>query len=240
MGLTQERILIVEDETEIRELITLQLQRDGYVVEAVGTGEQALQAATKNQYDLFVLDWMLPGLSGLEIARYLRQKSSQKTVPILMVTARVAPGDIISGLEAGADDYVSKPFDASVLLARVRALIRRTRLQKEQKDASEVKHLKVGELQMDLDSHEVHCCNEQVYLTPSEFKLLQTLISQSGKVHTREALIQEVQGTGVTVVDRAIDTHIFGLRKKLGACADVIETIRGIGYRVKPIEAQQS
>jgi two-component system phosphate regulon response regulator PhoB len=234
MVLPRERVLVVEDEKDVRDLIVLQLQRDGYLVETASSGEEGARIIQQNKYDLILLDWMLPGVSGLELARIIRNKSQQTKVPVLMVTARADSGDIIAGLEAGADDYVTKPFDTSVLMARVRSLLRRSRLQTEEL-AKPRNKLTVGGLELDLEAHEVHCDGVMVHLTPSEFKLLQTLISSAGKVLTREALIQEVQGEGVSVVDRAIDTHVFGLRKKLGNCADLIETIRGIGYRVKNV-----
>jgi len=232
----RERILIVEDEAEIRDLITLQLQREGYFVDALASGEEAVRQLSHQKYQLVMLDWMLPGLNGIEITRFIRTKSEQKNIPILMVTARVESSDIVLGLSAGADDYLPKPFDVKVLIARTRALLRRTQLQEQYATNGPSKFLEVGGLKVDIDGHEVSCNGLQVHLTTSEFKLLQVMMSQSGKVFTRESLIKEVQGSGVSVVDRAIDTHIFGLRKKLGECADVIETIRGVGYRVKPID----
>lgn len=229
--LAREKILVVEDEQEIQDLIVMQLQRDGYAVQALGSGEEAVNYLAKEKFDLVVLDWMLPGVSGLELVRIIRHKSSQPSLPILMVTARVESGDIISGLEAGADDYVTKPFDSSVLLARVRSLLRRSRVLGA--DQKPLNVLSSGGVKVDLEAHEVTCDGDRIHLTPSEFKLLSTLLMHSGKVFTRESLIAEVQGEGVSVVDRAIDTHVFGLRKKLGMCGDVIETVRGIGYRVK-------
>lgn len=235
MALNREKILVVEDEQDVRDLILLQLQRDGYLVDPAASGEAGLQRLSQEQYDLVLLDWMLPGVSGLEIARFIRSRSQTPTVPILMVTARADSGDIIAGLEAGADDYVTKPFDTSILMARVRSLLRRTKLHEQQSKAPKTK-LKIDGLLLDLEAHQVFCEEQLVHLTPSEFKLLHTLVQSAGKVLTREALINEVQGTGVSVVDRAIDTHVFGLRKKLGPCADLIETIRGIGYRMKSPE----
>lgn len=230
--INRERVLVVEDEQDVRELIIIQLQRDGYIVDSASSGEEGVQKLMSNSYDLVLLDWMLPGVSGLEIARILRSKSPTASIPILMVTARAESGDIISGLESGADDYVTKPFDTTVLMARVRSLLRRSKLQAEVL-ARPRKKLRIDGLELDLEAHEVRVDGDLVHLTPSEFKLLQTLMQNSGRVLTREALMGEVQGEGVSVVDRAIDTHVFGLRKKLGTCADLIETIRGIGYRVR-------
>ena len=238
MVLPRERVLVVEDEKEIRELLVIQLQRDGFVVDAFGDGEQAVRQLEQEAYQLVLLDWMLPGASGLEIAKHIRSQSKHSRVPILMVTARVEPGDIISGLEAGADDYITKPFDSSILMARVRALVRRARVQNEERKTKPTT-LDVAGIKLNIPEHRVTCGGDEVHLTPSEFKLLETFMQNVGKVFTRESLIFEVQGSGVSVVDRAIDTHIFGLRKKLGEYADFVETVRGVGYRVKAPEQNQ-
>jgi two-component system phosphate regulon response regulator PhoB len=232
------KILIVEDESDIRELISLHLQREGYRVDEVADGESGLSriGVSDSEYDLLILDWMLPGTSGIEITRKIRAKDGAlRNVPILMVTARAEPADIVLGLEAGADDYVTKPFEVPVLLARVRASLRRgamLRLKQESAGVSEPL-LVAGELTMNTQTYEVSCGGEKVPLTPSEFKLLSALMKNQGKVMTRAKLIDEVQGSDVSVVDRTVDTHVFGLRKKLGACGELIETIRGVGYRVK-------
>lgn len=237
-----ERILVVEDESEIRDLIVLHLKRDGHTaLDAVGSVEEAFPLLDAHQYSLVVLDWMLPGMSGVEMARRLRAKADRDNLAILMVTARAEAGDIVAGLEAGADDYLSKPFEPAVLIARVRALLRRHRRPTASAVAGAgatsgdaiIESFTIGDLSIDSATYEVKCAGEQVALTPSEFKLLQTLAQNRGRVLTRESLIQHVQGEGVSVVGRTVDTHVFGLRKKLGSCADVIETVRGIGYRVK-------
>lgn len=227
-----ERVLVVEDEKDIADLMCLHLKREGHDVEVVEDGEEALRRLQTNRYRLLVLDWMLPGVSGLDLCKKLRSEKggfASAAVPILIVTARAHTSDIVLGLEMGADDYLTKPFEIPVLIARVRALLRRTQLA-EQPATS--KYL-AGELEVDAETYQVKCSEEDVQLTPSEFKLLLALLKNRGRVLTRERLIDLVQGEGVTVIDRAIDTHIFGLRKKLGGCADVVETIRGVGYRVK-------
>jgi two-component system phosphate regulon response regulator PhoB len=237
MSDVQDRILVVEDETEIRALIVLHLKRGGHAVDAVGSVEEALPLLETNTYALVVLDWMLPGISGVELARKIRAKSDRDDLAILMVTARAEATDIVLGLDAGADDYLSKPFEPQVLIARVKALLRRHRrpaaAASAQGAGAVVESFQIGELSIDAGTYEVKCAGELVALTPSEFKLLQTLAQNRGRVLTRESLIQHVQGEGVSVVGRTVDTHVFGLRKKLGECADVIETVRGIGYRVK-------
>lgn len=223
--MTKSRILVVEDENDIRELIVLHLSREGHEVEATSSGLEALEKLKNGGFNLAVIDWMLPEMSGLEIIKEIRKSNAYRDLAILMVTAKSANSDIILGLESGADDYLTKPFELSVLTARARALLRRT-------DKKDKKKLELGNLTIDEEAHEAFCGGETIQLTPYEFKLLLTLVQNKGRVLTRDKLIQEVQGGGVAVVERAIDTHVFGLRKKLGACSDLIETVRGVGYRV--------
>lgn len=237
------KILVVEDETDVRDLMTLHLKREGFEAVIASDGEEAIRLLRENAYDLVVLDWMLPGVSGLEICKQINRK-----YPVLMVTARADTTDIVLGLEMGADDYVTKPFEIPVFMARVRALLRRgplptfsgaESLLKPSKPSSNLNDpsekfelIELGALRVKVEAHQVFCGNEEIPLTPSEFKLLTALVRNRGRVLTRDRLIELVQGQGVAVVDRAIDTHVFGLRKKLGPCADLIETIRGVGYRV--------
>jgi two-component system phosphate regulon response regulator PhoB len=231
------RLMLVEDELDIQDLIALHLKREGYTVDCVADGEEALRKLRKQDpslaYDLLVLDWMLPGASGLDITRALRGMDTTRNLPILMVTARMETTDIVLGLEAGADDYVTKPFEIPVLMARVRTLLRRSLRDRDAEPADTDGVIHLGPLTIDSNAYEVKCGADPIQLTPSEFKLLHALAQNKGRVLTRDRLIDCVQGAGVTVVDRAIDTHVFGLRKKLGACSDVIETVRGVGYRVR-------
>ncbi len=236
------QILLIEDEQDIRELIGLHLRREGYQVDEAPQGDEGLNllGAKKGAYDLVIVDWMLPEVSGIEIVRHLQQQLGSKAPPVLMVTARVEAADIVLGLEAGADDYLTKPFEVPVLLARVRALLRRRAKAAGAPAPSAVSkllELRVGPVTIRPEAHEVLCGDQPVSLTPYEFKLFLALAQNEGKVLTREKLIDMVQGSGVVVVDRAIDTHVFGLRKKLGDCAAVIETIRGVGYRVRDASA---
>lgn len=224
------KVLIVEDEKDIADLMSIHLKREGIEVEVAENGEQAFNFLDKQEFSFLILDWMLPGVSGLDICKQIRQgKGPLKQIPILLVTARAQTADIVLGLEMGADDYITKPFDIPVFLARVRALLRRSsHLDKDQDDSK----IQIGGLVLDTERHEVKCNGQPTELTPSEFKLLHAMMKNRGRVLTRERLIELVQGEGVTVIDRAIDTHIFGLRKKLGDCANLVETIRGVGYRV--------
>lgn len=225
-----QKVLVVEDEKDIAELMALHLRREGIDVDMVDNGEQVLSMMQKTPYQLIILDWMLPGISGLDICKKIRSgQSTDNEIPVLLVTARAQTTDIVLGLEMGADDYITKPFDLPVFLARVRALLRRAG--RAQVVDSEDR-IQIGTLTLDNERHEVLCNDVRAELTPSEFKLLHAMMKNRGRVLTRERLIELVQGEGVTVIDRAIDTHIFGLRKKLGECANLVETIRGVGYRV--------
>jgi two-component system phosphate regulon response regulator PhoB len=234
-AIVKKRILVVEDEMDIRDLMVLHLNREAYQVEAVADGEAGMKKIHE-AFDLLVLDWMLPGVSGIELTKTARGNS---TVPILMVTARVEPADVVLGLEAGADDYITKPFEIPVFLARVRALLRRASLKSPAgsleggKNALPSHIHEMGGIRLDENSYDVQCDGAPIQLTHSEFKLLVALIKNQGRVLTRAGLIDLVQGSDVSVVDRTIDTHVFGLRKKLGPYGDRIETVRGVGYRVK-------
>ena len=226
---TAARILIVEDETDIAELVALQLKRHNFDTTVVNDGESALLISTQSAFDLIILDWMLPQISGLEVTRQLRSKNDRGAkTPILMLTARSHTKDIVEGLETGADDFLVKPFDITVLIARVNALLRRNSLKPMVKPTL----IEIGNLKIDVNAHEVFCSGRLVPLTISEFRLLEALVANRGTALTRNRLVGQVQGDGVNVIERTIDTHVFGLRKKLGGCASIVETIRGVGYRV--------
>ncbi len=237
MSQSKGNILVVEDEQDIRELLKFNLTGRGFDVTDCANGEEGLLAIKDNQFDLLILDWMLPGVSGVQVAKVARAMENGKSLAILMLTAKSEPEDIVEGLDSGADDYMVKPFDNTVLWARVQALMRRSqRLNKEPKvEAAQqtIDLLTLGSVQLSLKTYEVRVGGALVDLTPSEFKLLSTMLAHKGRVLTRERLISEVQGEGVSVVGRTVDTHVFGLRKKLGEAGDLIETIRGVGYRVK-------
>lgn len=222
------RVLVVEDEKEIRELMALHLLRQGFKVRECSSVEEAIGELNQASYSLVVLDWMLPGLSGLDFLDHLRGQNSPPSV--LMVTAMTEPSDIVQGLEKGADDYLTKPFEPAIFMARVKALLRRSQIV-EQKTAP--RKVTLGDLSINFETYEMILKGEKLHLTPSEFKLLSTMIHHRGRVLTRDQLIDQIQGEGINVVGRTVDTHVFGLRKKLGDWADNIETIRGVGYRVR-------
>lgn len=226
---TSAQVLVVEDEAEIRELIALLLLRQGHRVQQCSNAFEASEVLKKNQCDLVVLDWMLPKMSGVDFLKsFQKETSNQSRPPVLMVTAKAEPQDIVAGLEAGADDYITKPFEPSVFQARVKALLRRVYTDKTSKEV-----IQIGKLMINLQAYEVSCSGQTLHLTSSEFKILAAMAVNQGRVLTRDRLIEVAQGEGVSVTGRTIDTHVFGLRKKMGECSDCIETIRGIGYRVK-------
>ncbi|MFZ4405243.1 MAG: response regulator [Pseudobdellovibrionaceae bacterium] len=225
-------VLVVEDEKEIRELMALHLFRQGCRVVECGSAEEALNLIGKEFFPLVILDWMLPGASGVDIIGPIKKASLSTSV--LMVTAKIEPQDIVVGLEKGADDYLTKPFNPSVFVARVKALLRRSQAVKQETTAGTTSEkISIEGLVLNAATYEVEHLGQTLHLTPSEFKLLKTLMENHSKVLTRDQLIENIQGEGISVIGRTIDTHVFGLRKKLGAWGDRIETIRGVGYRVK-------
>jgi two-component system phosphate regulon response regulator PhoB len=219
-------ICILEDETDIRELIEFQLLKDGHRVHTAGSIKSFQEHIhNKKDYHLFIIDRMLPDGNGVDLCKELRASQYFKNTSIIFVTALTQPENIVEGLEAGADDYITKPFDISVLNARIKNQLKRIQL-KNNSNKIEVKNLLV-----EIDQCLVEVDNEKVNLTATEFKILSFLISYPGIVHSRDKLIKEIIGDNIHVTSRTIDTHMAGLRKKLGTAADLIETIRGIGYR---------
>jgi len=223
-------ILIVDDEEDILELLNYNLTREGYQVLMAQSGEQALESAQRELPGLIILDLMLPGIDGLDVCRELKKDSKTQNIPIIMLTAKGEEADIVTGLELGADDYVTKPFSPKVLLARVRSVLRRSVVPKE-----EGKKIKIHDLVIDAGRHEVLAAGERVELTYTEFETLQLLAGRPGRVYTRYQIVDAIRGTEYAVTDRAVDVQIVALRKKLGSCGKYIETVRGIGYRFKDL-----
>jgi two-component system phosphate regulon response regulator PhoB len=222
------RILVIDDEKDLIELVHYNLEKEGFSVRSARDGESGLSAAKKELPDLIVVDLMLPGVDGLDVCRSLRLDARTAHIPIIMLTAKSAESDRILGLELGADDYVTKPFSPRELVARIKAVLRRTSAPK---PPSEV--IRRGRLIIDTAKRAVHCREEAIVLTATEFKLLQFLATRPGRVFSRTELIDGVLGRDVAVEDRTIDVHITGLRKKLGGCSEWIETVRGFGYRFR-------
>jgi two-component system, OmpR family, alkaline phosphatase synthesis response regulator PhoP len=222
------RILVIDDEKDLIELVRYNLEKEGFVVRSAQDGESGLSAAKKELPDLILVDLMLPGIDGLDVCRSLRSDSRTARIPVIMLTAKSAESDRILGLELGADDYVTKPFSPRELLARIKAVLRRTL---SPQPVSEV--IRRGNLTIDMARRTVTCAGEPIVLTATEFRLLQFFASHSSHVFSRAQLIDSAMGRDVSVEDRTIDVHITGLRKKLGNCGDWIETVRGFGYRFR-------
>ena len=221
-------IIVVEDEPDIREIMLYNLRREGYEAEGFESGSEGMEAIRAKQPNLVILDLMLPGMDGLTVCQQVRAEAAIKATPIIIVSAKEEESDVVIGLGLGADDYVPKPFSPRELLARVKAVLRRSQ-QTDQGDQHE--RVVIGDLIIDLEKHTVTIDGQLVKLTATEFKLLYQLASHPGRAYTREQLLNRVVGDGVVVVDRNIDVHIRAVRKKIGNYADHIQTVRGVGYR---------
>ena len=226
-------VLVVDDEPDLVELITLNLERHRLGVLAAGDGNRALELARKHTPDLILLDLMLPGIDGTEVARRLRADAATEQIPIIMLTARSEETDVVVGLTIGADDYVTKPFSMKVLMARVKAVLRRRGTSRKPEGEESGGLLKAGPLVMDLEKHEVSVEGRPIKLTLTEFKLLRALVEARGRVLNRDRLMDKAMGTDVFVTDRAIDVHVTSIRKKLGDASWLVHTVRGVGYRLQ-------
>lgn len=223
------KILIVDDEPDVTDLLGYKLSQAGYTVEIINDPLLIIGTAHNFMPHLVVLDIMMPNLDGLQICRMLRADPSLKEIPIIFLTAKGEADDRIKGLETGADDYMCKPFDSRELLLRIQALFKRSLPQEGSKLA---KRLQVGEVLLDSDKHELLVNNERVDLTATEFKLLQLLMERKGRVQSRDNLLINVWNYDTDIETRTVDTHVRRLREKLGASAHIIETVRGVGYRI--------
>ena len=226
--MSKARILVVEDEEEILELLTYNLTREGYAVESVASGEEALKRIQSKPPDLILLDLMLPGVDGLEVCKSIKGNPDMRDVPIMMLTARSEEADIVTGLELGADDYITKPFSRRVLLARVKAVLRR-KSEGEKTDSGGV--LRIHNITINPGRHEVLIDDQEVVLTLTEYRVLHFLAGRPGWVFTRSQIVEAVRGDDYPVTDRSVDVQIVGLRKKLEDAGKSIETVRGVGYR---------
>jgi two-component system phosphate regulon response regulator PhoB len=230
--MARERILVVDDEQDILELIRYNLSREGYQLDTVTTGEEAIKLARERHPDLIILDLMLPGIDGLDVCRLLKGETRTAPIPIIMLTAKGEDSDVVTGLELGAEDYMTKPFSPKVLIARVRNILRRKTRTAEEK---EVKMLVIENMKIDPSKHKVTVGKEDIDLTATEFALLMFLAKRPGWVFTRSQIINGVKGDDYPVTDRSVDVQILNLRKKLGAMGEYIETVRGVGYRFKEL-----
>jgi two-component system phosphate regulon response regulator PhoB len=222
------RILIIEDEQDLAGLVEYNLRAAGFETETAGTGAGGLAKARGQTPDLVLLDLMLPDVAGSEVLRMLKSDTDLRKVPVVIVSAKGQEADRIQGLELGADDYVVKPFSVRELMLRVKAVLRRA-----DADESPTPLLTAGDIQLDTSRHQVRVKGEEVVLTALEFRLLRTLMERSGRVQTREVLLSDVWGIQAEIHTRTVDTHIKRLREKLGPSGDIIETIRGVGYKLE-------
>jgi len=222
------RILLVEDEPDIAEILQYNLEKEGFEVAVESRGDSALERVREEAPDLLILDLMLPGLDGLELARILQRDRRTAALPLIMLTARSEEVDRIVGLELGADDYITKPFSPREVVLRVRAVLRRARHETAAGD-----RLRIGELDLDVAGHRLRVGRREVELTATEFRLLKLLMERTGRVQTRSQLLSDVWGYAEDIDSRTVDTHVRRLRRKLGAEADRIETVIGVGYRLR-------
>ncbi len=219
---------MLEDESDVRDLLVLHLKREGYETEAYEQAEEAWLSLQKSSFDLLILDWMLPRMSGLDLCKKIRTELHSQT-PVMLLTARAETLDKVIGLEIGADDYLTKPFEIREFIARVRALLRRSTPVIDATLAQSTTPL----LELDEKGTRIFLRKKELSLTPHEYKLLAALIKNPGTTLERSTLVALIQGPGVAVVDRTVDTTLLGIRKKLGTDSDLIETVRGFGYRLR-------
>jgi two-component system phosphate regulon response regulator PhoB len=227
--MAKERILVVDDEEDILELVRFHLAREGYQLTLAASGEEALKQAKREAFDLIVLDLMLPGLDGLEVAKALKADAKNQAVPIIMLTAKGEDADVVTGLEIGAEDYITKPFSPRVLTARVKAVLRR----RFREPRDDTKPIAVYDLEIHPGRRTVLAGGKALDLTFTEFQLLSVLARRPGWVFTRSQIVDAVRGSDYPVTDRSVDVQVVGLRKKLGGYGRYIETVRGVGYRFR-------
>ena len=228
--MARSRILIVEDEPAIAEVLEYNLAKEGFEVELEYRGDTALESIRSKQIDLILLDLMLPGLDGLELCRLIKRDPRTASIPLVILTAKGEEIDRIVGLELGADDYISKPFSPREVVLRIRAVLRRS---EKTEPPSDGESLELGDLRLDLAGHRLYLHGEETALTATEFRLLRILMERSNRVQTREKLLTDVWKYSEDVDSRTVDTHIRRLRRKLGPEADRIETVIGVGYRMR-------
>lgn len=228
-------ILVVEDEAAIQQLVSYNLIKAGFHVTCADSGEEALECLLREDIDCVLLDLMLPGMSGLEVCEAIRSKNGRhgNHIPIIMLTAKGEEEDVVSGLDYGADDYITKPFSPKVLIARIKAVLRRGYEKSQAEGDDDQGVIILDDLEINKGRHEVKLGTELLHLTMTEFGILALLAGKPGWVFTRQQIIDSVRGYDFLITPRAIDVQVFGLRKKLGASGRMIETVRGVGYRFR-------
>lgn len=229
--MAHEKILLIEDEKDILELIAFNLECSGYDVIKASNGEDGLKRAINEEPDLVLLDLMLPGMDGFDVCRELKQNKNTRKIPVIMLTARGEDTDIVSGLELGAEDYITKPFSPKILIARIRTVLRRA---SDMAMTDEV--LNVNDIVLDVSKHKVKIGDKKIDLSATEFDILKILMTSPGWVFSRNQIINAVKGSNYPVTERSVDVQILGLRKKLGDKGQFVETVRGVGYRLREEE----
>ena len=228
--MAHENVLIVEDERDILNLVSYNLRREGYITQEAVSGEDALESLKKERPDIVILDLMLPGIDGLEVCRRMKSDENLQEIPIIMLTAKAEDTDIVSGLEVGADDYVTKPFSPKILVARVRTVLRRFRNRQHQ---VRNERTRIHGIQIDEGRHEAYCDEKLIDLSATEFLILSFLASNPGWVFSRSQIITAAKGEDYPVTERAVDVQILGIRRKLGDYGKHIVTVRGVGYKME-------
>ena len=228
--MAHETILVVEDERDIAEMVAYNLRKNAYQVTVAHSGEDALQIIRHDTPDLVLLDLMLPGVDGMEVCRRIKQDARTRATAVIMLTAKSEEVDIVTGLELGADDYITKPFSPKVLIARTRAAIRRIH---GVNDEIEDDVIRIHGIVLDVKRHRVTCDNREIHLTTTEFAILELLARNPGWVFTRDRIIGAVHGSEYHVTDRSVDVQVLGLRRKLDKYSRTIQTVRGVGYRME-------
>jgi two-component system, OmpR family, alkaline phosphatase synthesis response regulator PhoP len=226
--MSKNKILLVDDEKDIADLIAYNLKKNNFSVQYVKSGEACLEIVREFKPDIILLDIMMPGISGIETCKKLKEHKSTKSIPVIMLTAKSTETDIVDGLNSGADDYITKPFSIKVLLARINAMIRR---ENDEETKSEI--FRIGDLSINNQTREVYLTDKKINLTYSRFEILLLLINNPNKVFSRSNIVKKVKGDDYPVTDRSIDVHIVELRKKLGDFGKNIETVRGVGYKMR-------
>ncbi|SDO87123.1 response regulator transcription factor [Desulforhopalus singaporensis] len=234
-------VLVVEDDADIQQLVSYNLIRAGFHVCCADNGEEALKLLDKEEVDCILLDLMLPKMSGLEVCGAIREAEAvrKKVIPVIMLTAKGEEQDVVAGFEYGADDYITKPFSPKILIARIKAVLKRYAAARDDEDKSSRSLIKIDALQIDKRRHEVKLNDNHLQLTATEFSILTLLAEKPGWVFSRQQIIDAVRGYDFLITPRAIDVQIFGLRKKMGKYGKLIETVRGIGYRYDTTSGKQ-
>ena len=228
----EKTVLVIEDEEDIQQLVAFNLMKEGFRVRCTESGEKGLRLADDLLPDLLLLDIMLPGMNGLAVLQQMKERTKLAKIPVIMLSAKGEEQDIVNGLNLGADDYVPKPFSPKVLLARIRSVLRR-KSESDSRDSTSGQKLSVHGLNIDFLRRQVTVGGKTIILTVSEFEIIALLARRPGWVFTRQQIIDRIRGQDYTVTERLIDVQIFGLRKKLGSAGELIQTVRGIGYRFK-------